>query len=367
MINNQDGFIKAIGDIHNSAYLPIGTHDENGLNTNNLTEWWNNRSIPLSRSGIRNALNDLDINSTQILLLRCCGLSLSDQYWIKSREDDISWEDINFFDNDFSNDVGDILFGDQTNKNDLNLSSPDNTSVGNLKKRWRISNGNRILIKGGSNPFRQEPYNEVAASLIAAILEIPCVNYSLVYDKDYPYCQCPDFIDKNNDFVPAYQIIKTLKKNNSDSAYTHFIKCAEHLGIKNVIDYVNKMLVFDFIIANEDRHYNNFGFIRNTDTLSFEDISPLFDNGASFGFDKISEDIKPFKNIESKPFKSNSLEQLDLVSDYSWLSVEKLEKTKETIKNFFESNISKYLDIERANNIISSAIERIEYLENKIS
>lgn len=367
MINNQDGFIKAIGDIHNSAYLPVGTHDENGLNTNNLTEWWNNRSIPLSRSGIRNALNDLDINSTQILLLRCCGLSLSDQYWIKSREDDISWEDINFFDNDFSNDVGDILFGDQTNKNDLNLSSPDNTSVGNLKKRWRISNGNRILIKGGSNPFRQEPYNEVVASLIAAILEIPCANYSLVYDKDYPYCQCPDFIDKNNDFVPTYQIIKTLKKNNSDSAYTHFIKCAEHLGIKNVIDYVNKMLVFDFIIANEDRHYNNFGFIRNTDTLSFEDNSPLFDNGASFGFDKISEDIKPFKNIESKPFKSNSLEQLDLVSDYSWLSVEKLEKTKETIKNFFESNISKYLDIERANNIISSAIERIEYLENKIS
>ena len=367
MIDNQDGFIKAIGDIHDSTYLPIGTYDENGLNTTNLSEWWNNRSIPLSRSGIRNALNDLDINSTQILLLRCCGLSLSDQYWIKAREDDISWEDINFFDNDFSNDVGDILFGDQTNKNDLNLSSPDNTSVGNLKKRWRISNGNRVLIKGGSNPFRQEPYNEVVASLIAVILEIPCVNYSLVYDKDYPYCQCPDFVDKNNDFVPAYQIIKTLKKNNSDSAYAHFIKCSEKLGIKNVIDYLNKMIVFDFIIANEDRHYNNFGFIRNSKTLQFEAISPLFDNGSSFGFDKIADDIKPFKNIESKPFKSNPLEQLELVSDYSWLSVRKLEKVKEAIKNFFESNISKYLDIDRANKIISSAIERIEYLENKIS
>lgn len=368
LINNQDGFIFGFGDIHNASYLPVGTYDGKSLIANNLSEWWNNRSIPLSRSGIRNALNDLDINSTQILLLRCCGLSLSDQYWIKARDDnDISWEKINFFDNDFSNDVGDILFGDQHNKNDLNLSSPDNTSVGNLKKRWRISNGKRILIKGGSNPFRQEPYNEVVASLVASTLDIPCIKYCLLFDKEYPYCECPDFVSKNNDFVPAYQIIKTLKKNNSDSAYTHFIKCSEHLGIKNAIDYINKMIVFDFIIANEDRHYNNFGFIRNTDTLSFEEISPLFDNGASFGFDKISEDIKPFMNIESKPFKSNPVEQLDLVTDYSWLTVEKLEKAKEIVSKFFKDNISKYLDANRVDQIINSTAERIEYLKSKIS
>jgi len=30
---------------------------------------------------------------------------------------------------------------------------------------------------------------------------------------------------------------------------------------------IDKMLVLDYIISNEDRHYNNFGFIRNADTL----------------------------------------------------------------------------------------------------
>ena len=54
----------------------------------------------------------------------------------------------------------------------MNLFSPDNTTDGNLKKKWKISAGKRVLIKGGSDPFRQEVYNEVIASLIAEKLGI---------------------------------------------------------------------------------------------------------------------------------------------------------------------------------------------------
>ncbi len=41
------------------------------------------------------------------------------------------------------------------------------------------------------------------------------------------------------------------------------------------------MLTLDYIIANGDRHYNNFGFIRNAETLEWQGLAPIFDSGAS--------------------------------------------------------------------------------------
>lgn len=365
-IDSENGHITSVGKIYNQEYLPIGTIIGGELSYKLLSEWWSNRSIPLTRSGIKKFMSDLSIDNTQVLLLRCYGLSLSDQYWIKPKDKSLLWEEINFFDNAFSEDVGELLLNNKKSAVNLDLSSPDNTSIGNLKKKWKISNGKRILIKGGSEPFRQEPYNEVIASKIASLLDIPCVDYSFLFDKDYPYCECENFIDRTKDFVPAYQINKVLKKSNNDSNYTHFVKCCKYLGISNVENFLNKMLVFDFIIANEDRHLNNFGFIRDADALEFLDASLLFDNGASFGFNKLPFDIKAFANIEAKPFKEDHLEQLKYVTSFNWLNKDKLEKVKKVATEYFFENESKYIDKKRINRIIEALSERIDFLLTKI-
>ena len=62
----------------------------------------------------------------------------------------------------------------------FDLRSPDNTSDGYLKKRWKIIGGKRCLLKAGSNPFMQQPFNEAAASLVAQRLGIPHVPYTLL-------------------------------------------------------------------------------------------------------------------------------------------------------------------------------------------
>ena len=84
-------------------------------------------------------------------------LSLSDHYWVKPVGSDLAWREVNYFDNDFSDDVGDVLFGRSVQEGSIDLSSPDITSEGNLKKRWRIIDGQRCLIKGGSGESLQEP------------------------------------------------------------------------------------------------------------------------------------------------------------------------------------------------------------------
>ena len=98
-----------------------------------LNRWWLERSIPATRSGIRWALEELELTNTRQLLAKCFGLSLSDQYWMKPENSTVSWQEINFFENNFSEDIGDVLFGKAGKKPDFDFQSPDNTSDGCLK------------------------------------------------------------------------------------------------------------------------------------------------------------------------------------------------------------------------------------------
>lgn len=91
---------------------------------------------------------------------------------------------VNFFDNDFSEDVGDILFGKAKDSENISLNSPDNTSDGCLKKRWKIINKKRCLLKAGSLPYEQQPFNEAIASLIMDKLNVDHVNYSVIIDDE---------------------------------------------------------------------------------------------------------------------------------------------------------------------------------------
>lgn len=61
------------------------------------------------------------------------------------------------------------------------------------------------------------------------------------------------------------------------------------------------MIVCDFILANIDRHFNNFGAIRNIETLEFKRVAPIFDNGCSLWFDE--NDMYVGESFLTEPFK----------------------------------------------------------------
>ena len=82
-LDDATGFIQKIGMVYAPEHFPVGIPVKKGVaDRTALNEWWTDRSIPTSRSGVREALEVLEITSTKLLLVRCYGLSLSDQYWI---------------------------------------------------------------------------------------------------------------------------------------------------------------------------------------------------------------------------------------------------------------------------------------------
>ena len=353
--------ITNIYEVYAEEHFPVGTLGKHGVDKTMLAKWWAKRSIPASRSGLRETLDLLHMSVPQELLAKCYGLSLSDQYWISPKDKPLMWKEINFFDHDFSEDVGNLLFGYGEFSDSMSLISPDNTSDGQLIKKWKIADGKRVLIKGGSNPYQQEPLCEVIASGIAERLCIPHTKYTLLWEHEKPFSVCQDFITSETELVSAYHIMQSRKKPNDLSDYEFYLNCAEQLGVKNIREQTEKMIVLDFLIGNEDRHFNNFGLIRNAVTLEWIGVAPIFDCGTSLWYNTQESLIKPLSpNLPAKPFKKTHREQIKLVKDFSWLDMKKLKGMEEEMEEILSQ--SPYISRERRAVLCDAFCQRAELL-----
>lgn len=373
-LDAASGAIAAVGEVWETAHVPVGIPVRNRIiDRGALNEWWRGRAIPASRLGIRDALLELHFPNTQFLLEKCLGLSLSDQYWICPGGSGLVWEKVNFFENPFSGDVGDILFGKGTGNRNISLMSPDNTSDGWLKKKWMVIDGRRCLLKGGSGATQQEPYNEVLASRICERLHIPHVAYTLMKDygqdnsfcqtetDNHPYSVCDDFITPDTELISAWYIMQTVKKPNHISVYRHYLDCCQRLGVPDMEAAVNRMIVLDYLIVNEDRHQNNFGVIRRADTLEYVGAAPIYDSGTSLWFDKPTSMINARAKAVCKPFKSSHEEQIKLVTDFSWLDFSALEGIDEELGEIVKGSL--FVDEARCSALCRGLKGRIEMLE----
>lgn len=311
--------IFSVVEILNIDYCPIGLADVHGVvNKKLVNTWWRGRSIPASRDQLSNVLHELNIHHTEQLVFKAYGLSLSDQYWICPDALDLSWDSINFFTNEFTDDLGDLLLHSRTDSKNIDLFTPNNTSDGWLRKKWTIIDGERWLIKAGSTLRPQEPYNEVFASSIHKMLGREHVPYSLITDNGEAYSACPNMIDENTEIVPAWQVLNYAKKDNNTSVYQHFVSICLKNGLSSIENDLQYMLATDYLIRNTDRHLNNFGVIRNVNTLEWIKFAPIFDSGTSMWVSDSGIDFVDKQHYEAKPFHKDCLKQMGLVNRELW-------------------------------------------------
>lgn len=336
-----------------------------------LTNWFRGRGIPTWRDKLDLLLYKLNINSPEELLNKSFGLSLSDQYWLKPYDSDIKYDDINFFDHDF--DSADFLEATFTNKsftitNEEALKTPNNTTDGMLKKTWIIENGKRFLLKGGYKNEILQPFNEVLASEICERLGFSHVSYSIDIIKDRIVSKCECLTTKDTEIIPAYQIIYGNKKNKNILDYENYINILVENGIKNAREKLENMYVLDFIIMNEDRHLNNFGIIRDVNTLEWLDICPIFDNGQSLNINFYDENIVIAEGEGRLFYEIKSFDEIiKIVKDIKRIDISKLEG----IVEWFDELLHKYQNItnmtdRRINNLCILLNRQINKLKKMI-
>jgi len=358
-------FTKIV-EFHNPEYLPIGVGSPSSeYFKKKLNVWFMSRSIPASRDGLTDALMAMDISNSNELLTKSLGLSLSDQYWINPGGE-LSWDEINFFTNPFSEDVGDILLGKFSESSEgIDFKSPDNTSDGVLKKRWKIINGERVLVKGGTDVYKQQPINEVLVSILLKRLDIHHVQYKLLIEDEEPYSLCKNFITPDTELVSAWQIYNSFdKKSNNDSHYTHFMKAVESLGIEGMTEYLNSLLSIDYIVANTDRHYGNFGVIRDVNTLQFVGTAPIYDTGTSLWHDVETTRIRASRDVKSRPFRDWHSRQIEYVTSFDRVDLGKLSGFEEQAHKVLEQ--FEHIGSERRDVLARGVQKRINNLQKII-
>lgn len=360
-VHGKYGSVEGVGNIHNPNRLPIGVEVGNGTDRALLNNWWERRSIPASRDNIGAALEALGINTSPALAVKSLGLSLSDHYWIKPINTKLEWSDVNFYDNAFSGDVGDVLVNNKSgNISNTDFNTPDSVADGVVKKRWTIINGVRVLLKGGKSPFYQEPFNEIIASKIISLLGFNAVNYYLYNYSGELYSACECFTDINTELVPAAGIYKSQERLPGVSKYEHFISQCNRYNIGNFNNELDKMMIVDYIIGNSDRHFNNFGFMRDTNTLEWRGFAPIYDNGMSLWCDVLT----PGSMIQFKPFDKAHLEQLQAVNNLNVCDISRLGNVRDIILDTY--SLSNNITKNRAAAIADAVVNNVALLNKMI-
>ena len=326
-------YIYEVIDINYAPYILKSYYIEDDINNvlfkTNLSEWFKGRGIPSWRDKLDLLLHRLNITAPYELLDKAFGLSLSDQYWLKPYGSNISYDDINFFENDF--DYAEFMeaslsTNSKTITKETSLKTPNNTTDGMLKKAWIIDNGIRYLLKGGYKNETLQPFNEVLASEICKRLGFNHVEYAIDTYKDMVVSKCPCFITKDTELITCFQIKNDMKRHDNLEDYEEYIKKLEDYGIENAREKLENMFILDYIIMNEDRHLNNFGIIRDVNTLEWLDVAPIFDNGQSLNIEYYDEEEVHISGngrlfYEVKPFD----EIITIVKDLKRIDISKLD------------------------------------------
>lgn len=235
------------------SILPYGMEIEAA----SVLSWLKNRFIPKNRRHVEKILSlleDSDQPRLINLLKVTLGLSLTDDYWVVTQGADLLWGDYNLYRNDFSEALSLIAFTGYGTKIRGFRSSPEFTTDGMLKKCWRRIEGKVYLYKGGTEGYANagnEPYSEFYASQLAEALSLNHVKYGLEKWNDSMCSTCELFTSEDKSFVPAYLKYKNMK-----------IADILKMESKDVYDQLVDMMMLDVLIINEDRHFGNFGAIR---------------------------------------------------------------------------------------------------------
>lgn len=295
-----------------------------------LKQWWRRRSVPLSQGGIKNMLEKKGLLGPEDFLLKNLGLSLTDYYWIAPMDSDLTWKDVNLYENEFH---GDIFIGGEEKEEESAIPhyTPNGSLQGSLEKSWTILNGERGLIKGNSDRFSSESINEVIASKLHEMQGFDTyTEYKLIKinGREYDYgCYSRLFTSQSKEVISAYDIVTSEKRPNSTSTYEHFIQVCGKYGMDQdkLRQFMDYMILSDFVLSGRDRHLSNVSILRDSESLRFIGPAPIYDSGRClFVKDTVPSNERELLNIKTESFAGDEMKMLKLVSDRSCLDVTKL-------------------------------------------
>ena len=335
--------VEIIKKLSHFDKAPYGMKDDSSLDElkNILFRFLNERTIAGPRWDYVDIIKYTGVKDAFELSFKGHGLSLSNHYWYKKEDENLKYEDINFFTNKWDDSFAKaVLSGNYEALRNVDLNVPDIVTDGWSIKGWLYENGEPRLYKIGiAKDHSEEPLAEVLSSRLAKRMfgSGQSLEYELkeIYGK-YASC-CKTLIKVDEELIPLVRVVSPTLSNlysakfNDHNLTKPFFEELSKCDIPGIYEFFIKLSCWRTLCFANDLHFNNLSVIRNIKTGQMR-LAPLFDFGSSFGG---SEKARAFL---SHPNKASYLiiyflyGDLDPNWDYSWYHKESLDGFEEEIK-----------------------------------
>ena len=236
--------------------------------THNADLWLETRAIDSHRANsrlLKKALRLVEKDDISTVI-HVNGATITDNYWIRDIGSNLTYNDVKFSDDYFSNLA---LKGnyDSFNRaaNSNRTKTPELTNVGSFEKCWKLRDGKWWMYKKATH---DEMFSELFVYELGAALGMNMARY----ERGERCIKSLDFTDGASvNFEPA----SAFMGDNED--YIDVVKALETICPQAIPDYV-RMIFMDTICANPDRHTNNFGLLRDVKTGELIGFAPNYDN-----------------------------------------------------------------------------------------
>lgn len=235
-------------------------------NGGDFEQWLESREIDRHRPNSRILKKMLRLTDTSDIaaVIHSHAATITDNYWVKSADEDLQYVDIEFKENIF----GDIsLTGsvDSYNKiftkEQLSSKTPELTNIGSYEKCWKFENGSWYMYKQGS---ALERFSEVFIAILSKKLRFPTAEY-VPSDN---FIKTKDFTEGKYNFEPMVAIVG----DNEEYSYNYDKLIV--IDDKLAHEYLD-ILFMDTLCFNMDRHTYNYGLLRDRLTGNILSMAPI--------------------------------------------------------------------------------------------
>ncbi len=334
MLIDDEGEIQGCR-IRNSARVPFRTSD----NIKDVYKWWADRAIPEGRDRLSLILNEYGCKNTKELLLKNLGLSLTDTYWICPEEYSyLTYDDVNLFDNGGEH----IKFHESDGR--IHYTGTPNATVGGSLYKEAVKYDDGWYLEKGYNTKYPDGQQNVNEFFISKLHEIQGWDEYVKYTtelSDSNICEissCKYFTSKSKELISAVDLTGTTNiTDDGKGELEGYVNLCIEGGLDE--DYVRRsldyMISMDYVTTNSDRHWGNFGVLRDPDTLKLISIAPIFDNGNSMFYDSpYLYNRSALVRLENTGICKREVDRLDLINDRSVLKTDLLPSPEE-VKDFY--------------------------------
>lgn len=244
--------------------LPVGDFEING--------WLEDRKAYKHNHHLRRLMLECGCGTAKGFIRVTHAASINDSFWVKREGEEVDWEHVSFYRNDFDETISRLafeglgLYGQQ-----MSSTSPELTTDGSFRKCWRREDGDIFLYKrgvAGAGNAGLEPYCEALASEIIHKADPSSVQYSVLKFHGGTATKCRVFTNEDIGFVPLRKLVSRGITLDGMVDFFDDIGCREQF---------QRMLVLDAITFNVDRHLGNMGVLVDNGTQKILGIAPNFD------------------------------------------------------------------------------------------